>query len=196
MLAANGLQLHSSLETCSLLTEPTTLRDALLLFSHSVTSDSLWPLWTVARQAFCPWDSPSKNTGVGCHALLQGIFPTQGSNLNLLSPALAGGFFTTESSVRPQRCLRDHIPTNTANEWLVLRSTRPAPLPQGRQLWCHLCSRALYGIKADARPLLKPLLCLASSPAFPASSPSFLKGFSSEHSFSKNPSLLTCFSIT
>ena len=26
------------------------------------------------------WDSPSKNTGVGCHALLQGIFPTQGSN--------------------------------------------------------------------------------------------------------------------
>jgi len=30
---------------------------------------------------FCPWDSPGKNTAVGCHALLlQGIFPTQGSN--------------------------------------------------------------------------------------------------------------------
>ena len=28
----------------------------------------------------CPWDSPGKNTGVGYHALLQGIFPTQGSN--------------------------------------------------------------------------------------------------------------------
>ena len=28
-------------------------------------------------------DSPSKNTGVGCHTLLQGIFPTQGSNLCL-----------------------------------------------------------------------------------------------------------------
>ena len=28
-------------------------------------------------------DSPGKNTGVGCHALLQGIFPTQGSNLSL-----------------------------------------------------------------------------------------------------------------
>ena len=26
----------------------------------------------------CPWDSPGKNTGVGCHFLLQGIFPTQG----------------------------------------------------------------------------------------------------------------------
>ena len=32
----------------------------------------------------CPWNSPSRNTGVGCHALLQGIFPTQGSNLHLL----------------------------------------------------------------------------------------------------------------
>ena len=32
----------------------------------------------------CPWDSPGKNTGVGCRALLQGIFPTQGSNPCLL----------------------------------------------------------------------------------------------------------------
>ena len=31
----------------------------------------------------CPWDSPGKNTGVGCHALFQGIFPTQGSNPSL-----------------------------------------------------------------------------------------------------------------
>ena len=32
----------------------------------------------------CPWDSPGKNTEAGCcHALLQGIFPTQGSNLSL-----------------------------------------------------------------------------------------------------------------
>ena len=32
---------------------------------------------------------------VCCHALLQGIFPTEGSNPHLLmSPALAGGFFT------------------------------------------------------------------------------------------------------
>ena len=32
----------------------------------------------------CPWDSPGKNTGVGCHSLLQGIFQTQGSNQHLL----------------------------------------------------------------------------------------------------------------
>ena len=40
-------------------------------------------------------DSPGKSTGVGCHALLQGIFPIQGLNPRLTSPALAGGFFTT-----------------------------------------------------------------------------------------------------
>ena len=40
---------------------------------------------TVVLQApLCPWDSPGKNTGVGCCFLLQGIFPTQGSNLPLL----------------------------------------------------------------------------------------------------------------
>ena len=37
--------------------------------------------WNVAHQA--PWDSPGKNTGAGCHFLLQGISLTQGSNLHL-----------------------------------------------------------------------------------------------------------------
>ena len=32
----------------------------------------------------CPWNFPGKNTGVGCHFLLQGIFLTQGSNPHLL----------------------------------------------------------------------------------------------------------------
>ena len=32
---------------------------------------------------FCPWNSPGKNTGLGCHSLLQGIFLTQGLNLGL-----------------------------------------------------------------------------------------------------------------
>ena len=39
--------------------------------------------WTIAR-LLCPWDSLGKNTGVDCHFLLQGIFPTQGLNLHLL----------------------------------------------------------------------------------------------------------------
>ena len=34
--------------------------------------------------SYCSWGSHGQNTGVGCHFLLQGIFPTQGSNLHLL----------------------------------------------------------------------------------------------------------------
>ena len=33
----------------------------------------------------CPWDSPGKNIGVGCHFLLQGIFLTQGDDRVLLT---------------------------------------------------------------------------------------------------------------
>ena len=41
-------------------------------------------LWTVAHRLLCPWDSPGKSTGVGCHFLRHRIFPTQGSNPCLL----------------------------------------------------------------------------------------------------------------
>ena len=51
--------------------------------SHSVVSDSLQPHGLQPARLPCPWDSPGKNTGVGCHALLQGIFPTQGLNPGL-----------------------------------------------------------------------------------------------------------------
>ena len=40
--------------------------------------------WIVPCRLLCPCDSPGKNIGMGCHALLQGIFPTQGLNPCLL----------------------------------------------------------------------------------------------------------------
>ena len=40
--------------------------------------------WAVAYQLLCPWDFPGNSPGVDCHFLLQGIFPTQGSNPGLL----------------------------------------------------------------------------------------------------------------
>ena len=47
-------------------------------------SNSWCPRGLQAHQAPL-WDCPSKNTGVGCHFLLQGIFPTQGSNPHFLN---------------------------------------------------------------------------------------------------------------
>ena len=46
-------------------------------------------------------DSLGKNTEVGCHALLQGIFPTQRSDSCLTSFALPWGFLTTEPPGKP-----------------------------------------------------------------------------------------------
>ena len=50
--------------------------------------------WTVAHQAPLSMGFPGKNIGVGCHFLLQGIFPTQGP----ASPALADGFWATREA--------------------------------------------------------------------------------------------------
>ena len=47
--------------------------------SHSVMSNSFRP-----HGLYSPWDSPGQKTGVGSLSLLQGIFPTQGSNPGLL----------------------------------------------------------------------------------------------------------------
>ena len=57
-----------------------------VVHSRSVVSNSLGSHGLQPARLLCPWDSPGKNTGAGCHALLQGIFPTQGSD-----PGLAHG---------------------------------------------------------------------------------------------------------
>ena len=57
-----------------------------------------WP-----ARLLCPWDSLGKNTGVGFHFLLQGPSPTQGLNLHLMSPTVAGVFFTTSITWEVQR---------------------------------------------------------------------------------------------
>ena len=58
---------------------------ALLLFSRSAVGDSLRPHGLWPARLLRPFDFPGKTTGVGCHFLLQGIFPTQGLNLHLLN---------------------------------------------------------------------------------------------------------------
>ena len=65
------------------LPSPKPTKSACVLSRFSLVLRSLTP-WTVAHQAPLSMGFPGKNTGVGCHALLQGIFPTQGSNLYLL----------------------------------------------------------------------------------------------------------------
>ena len=44
------------------------------VLSHSAVSNSLQPYRLQSARLLCPWDFAGENTGVGCHALLQGIF--------------------------------------------------------------------------------------------------------------------------
>ena len=56
-----------------------------LCYSCKVWAHPLWsPSSVQLRSLLCPWDSPGKNTGVGCHPLLQEILPIQGLNPHLL----------------------------------------------------------------------------------------------------------------
>ena len=54
------------------------------MLNHLSRVQLLQPHGLYPARLLYPWDSPAKNTGVGCHVLLQGIFLTQGLNLGLL----------------------------------------------------------------------------------------------------------------
>ena len=52
--------------------------------SYSVMSDCFSPHGLQPTRLHCPWDAPGKNTGVGFHFLLQGIFATQVSCISCI----------------------------------------------------------------------------------------------------------------
>ena len=65
-------------------------------------SDSLQLHGLQPSRLLCPLKFPGNNRGAGCHFLLQGIIPTQGSNpCSSVSITLAGGFFTTKPPGKP-----------------------------------------------------------------------------------------------
>ena len=76
-----------------------------------------------------PWDSPGKNTGVGCHFLLQGIFPTQTPNTCLLCLLdWQGGSLPL---VPPGKSLtaKKQAQKSSAGGTLRLRKPKPTSLP-------------------------------------------------------------------
>ena len=118
-------------------------------WSHSVVSHSWQP-----HRLLCPWSFPGKNTGVGCHCLLQEIFPTQKLNPGLWHCRQtlyhlshqgswgAGGIYFLETlsrkglGIREIRSLEDmgkawvykqpsELEACTGNGWI----TCPSPLP-------------------------------------------------------------------
>ena len=75
----------------------------LSCFSHVDSSrvlDCSLPGFSWTSRFLCPWGSLSKNTDVGCHALLQGNLPYPAS---LTASMLVGWFFTTSATWEAQR---------------------------------------------------------------------------------------------
>ena len=80
--------------------QPQTLQSCVVLcLVASVMSDSLRPYGLQPARLLCPWHSPGKNTGVGCHFPLQSIFPTQGQNPSLKNHHLLSFLHWQEGSL-------------------------------------------------------------------------------------------------
>lgn len=61
-----------------------TVLETTRMDAQSVMSDSFQLYGLYPTRILCPWNFPLKNSRVGCPFLLQGVFPTQGSNQQLL----------------------------------------------------------------------------------------------------------------
>ena len=79
----------------------------------------MWPHGLWPTRTLCPWNPPSKNTAVGWHFFLQGIFPTQRLNL-----CLAGRFFTSEPLGKPTRWFSQR--QNLGNIFLLFETINDA----------------------------------------------------------------------
>ena len=77
--------------------------------TSSVPGSGSSPPGSLVSQS-CPTLEPHRPQPMGCHFLFQKIFVTQGSNPHLLSPELAGGFFTTEPPTRKWNPLPVFLP--------------------------------------------------------------------------------------
>ena len=91
------------------------------MLSHSGVSNSLRPRFS------------GKNTGVGCHALLQGILPTQDRTESLNPPVLGGRLFTSGVTRKaPTACLSLNL---CSHETLFPQETSPGTSAPRNIFW-------------------------------------------------------------
>ena len=107
--------------------------------SCTIVSDSL-----LSHGLHSPWNSPGQNTGVGSHSLLQGIFPTQGSNPGL--PHCRRTLYQLSHKGRPP----------TLNRWQFWHLLRQ----------CLACAALDHTLKRST-PTWRPLSVLPRFPGFP-----------------------------
>ena len=91
----------------------------VLVLIHFSRVNSRRPHELQPARLLCPWNSPGKNTGLGCYTLLQEIFPTEGQNprllqcrqiLYLLSPVTLGTFKCQNKEAFTLGMFSSHLP--------------------------------------------------------------------------------------
>ena len=92
-----------------------------------------WPVWPfVTLWIYSSWSSPGYNTGVGSLSLLQGIFPTQGSNPDLLHCRQI--LYQLNHKESPYNNMEKSQRNNAISKKLSIVPHRPWPIP--------ICSKA------------------------------------------------------
>ena len=129
-------------------------------------SDSLQPYGPQPARILCPWESPAMNTGVGCHALLQGIFSIQESNPCLLCLLL----WQADSVPAAPICINIYINIYYSSDALLSEAVRdaecdspcPAAVPCCLSPLCvAVCARWPHIPGLSPPTLLFPLLTLS-----------------------------------
>ena len=105
------------------------------------------PMDCKPTRLLCPWDFPGRNTGVGCHALLQGIFPTQGSNPHLLCLLLwQAGYLPLASPGKPVKPLKELLKIIQMNLETVIQSEVSQKEKNKYHILMHICGIWKNGI--------------------------------------------------
>ena len=134
--------------------------------SKAVVPNSLQPHGLQPTRILCPWDFPGKDSGVGCHFLLQGIFPTQGLNPGLLHCRQIPYHQNHQGS--PELCLLRANYKVMGRFSTVWRAGMPnLHIVQG-ELYCVLCSElSKWTISCcpDTTLFFLPHFCLCTSSA-------------------------------
>ena len=94
------------------------MKKGMLLCCCQVMSDSLEPHELYPARLLSSWDFPGKNTGMGCHFLLQGIFLTQGLNPCILDSKTDSVLLSHQGS--PTNCYKIYLFVKWNNLELVV----------------------------------------------------------------------------
>ena len=104
-------------------------------------SDSLRPHGLEPPKLLCPWNSPGKNSGVGSHSFLQGMFLTQGLNPDVLR-------------YRKILCPLSYQGSPRILKWVAYPFSRGSSPPGNwTRVSCIHCRRILYHLSYQGSPL-------------------------------------------